>query len=231
MKYPVFFVILLFSSASHAALLLEDWAFNIDGTLSEDYRGDDFPLDGTLDDGLGTLSLEITGEGGHRVLGFFDFEIAEDTNTFFNEFGLATGNVGIGQSWEIDEPGFKFGDIYDHVVIIDAVLDNTTGVTQGNEEDVAFAMGWDFSLLSDDVATIEYVITDVLPTSDFFLTQTDPDLNESIYFYSSLSIATTGTPSGPDVPPTEVPEPYTLPLVLLGLLGLWLRAGTRARVD
>ncbi len=185
---------------------LEDWAFNIDGVVSENFFGDPLPTTGSLVDGLGTLSLSLTGGGARNVIGFFDFEIFEDFNTFFNESGAATGTLAVGQSWEIDEPGFVFGDIYDNTLL--GSLDNSNGVTAGFEDDVAFALGWDFVLLDDDVATIDYIFTDILPTADFFLTQTDPDLGESIYFYSVLDVVSTGDP-------VDVPEPPVLLLMFL----------------
>lgn len=197
---------------------LEDWIFNIDGTIHEQFAGDPLPTTGALVEGLGTLSLDVTGGGSHSVIGYFDFEIFEDFNTFFNESGAATGVPAIGQSWEVDEPGFIFGDIVDNVFA--GSLDNSVGVTPGNEDDVAFAIGWDFSLLDGDTSSIDFIITDMLPTVDFFLTQTDPDLVESIYFYSVLNIQTTGDPAGPTV---VVPEPPTIYLMLTALLCLFLK--------
>jgi len=197
---------------------LEDWIFNIDGTIHENFVGDPLPTTGVLVDGLGTLSLDVTGGGLHSVIGYFDFEIFETFNTFFNESGAATGVPAIGQSWEVDEPGFVFGDIIDNVFA--GSLDNSVSVTPGNEDDVAFAIGWDFSLLDGDIASMDFIFTDILPTVDFFLTQTDPDLGQSIYFYSSLNIQTTGSPVGPQV----VPEPPVLYLMMLALLGLFLKS-------
>lgn len=198
---------------------LEDWIFNIDGTLHEDFFGDPLPTTGSLVDGLGKLSLEITGNGSHSVIGYFDYEMFEDFNTFFNESGAATGLPAIGQSWEVDEPGFVFGDIVDNVFA--GSLDNSVGVPPGSEDDVAFAIGWDFSLFAGDIASIDFVITDILPTVDFFLTQTDPDLGQSIYFYSSLDVQTTGGPPGPTI---DVPEPPTLYLIFTALLCLLLKS-------
>jgi len=201
---------------------LEDWVFNIDGTTSENFFGDPLPTTGSLVDGLGTLSLEITGSGTHNVIGYFDFEIFEDFNTFFNESGFETGAPAIGQSWEIDEPGFIFGDIVDNVIA--GSLDNSNGVPAGFEDDVALALGWDFSLLDGDIASIDYVVTSILPTVDFFLTQTDPDLGEAIYFYSKLDIQTSGGPPGPKPGPNiNVPEPPVLYLMITALLCLLLQ--------
>lgn len=215
----MFFMLLSQSSIVHATLdrSLEDWAFNIDGNVSEASFGDPNPATGTLVDGLGTLSVDVTGLGSHSVIGFLDFELFEGFNTFYNEFGVATGTPQIGQSWEIDEPGFIFGDIYDNV--LNGSLDNSNGVSAGFEDDVSIAFGWDFSLFANDLATISFTITDILPTVDFFLTQTDPDLNQSIYFYSALDIQITGGPAGP----ATIPEPSVLYLLLFAGFGLLIQ--------
>ena len=202
-------------SANSFEISLEDWVFNIDGAVSEAFNGDLMPTTGDLVDGLGTLSLDITGAGTHSVIAYLDFEIFEDINTFFNESGSATGTPEIGQSWEIDEPGFFFGDIVDNA--LGGSLDNSNGVPAGSEDDTAFAIGWDFALLAGDVASIDFVITDLLPSADFFLTQTDPDVGQSLYFYSTLDIATTGGPPGPTV---TVPEPPLPVLLVFGALGI-----------
>ena len=212
----VLFFLQLQSANAVPITSLEDWVFNVDGVISEDFFGDSIPTTGALANGLGTLSLEVTGGGAHNIIGYFDFEIFEDFNTFFNESGSATGSPAIGQSWEIDEPGFIFGDIVDNVFA--GSLDNANGVAVGFEDDVAIGLGWDFVLLDDDIATIDYVFTDVLPTADFFLTQTDPDLGESIYFYSALDVVSAGGPPGPQPDPVNVPEPPVMYLILLALL-------------
>lgn len=208
---------------------LEDWVFNIDGVTSENFFGDTIPASGSLVDGLGTLSLEITGGGAHNVIGYFDFEIFEDINTFFNESGSETGTPAIGQSWEIDEPGFVFGDIVNNVLV--GSLDNSNAVTAGFEDDVAFALGWDFVLLDDDIATIDYIFSGMPPIVDFFLTQTDPDLGESIYFYSVLDVVSVGGPPGPQPDPVNVPEPPILYLILVALSFMCLQLILRRRVE
>lgn len=215
-------LIVCFSPPSTHAVLLNDWVFNIDGTISENLYGDPIPTTGTLDDGLGALSLEITGAGAHNVIGFFDFEVDQNSNTYFNEYGLVTGSPAAGQSWEIDEPGWVFGDIVMYNVY-DGVLDNTNAVPIGTQSDVSFAIGWNFSLLPDDVAVIDYVFSDILPTAEFFLTQVDPNSGSEFYFYSGLSIQTSGGPPGPTPTPSPIPEPGTAILFLTGLLLLRLK--------
>lgn len=216
-------LILCFAPPSARAVLLYDWVFNIDGTVYDSYYWDPNPATGSLDNGLGALSLEITGAGAHNVIGYFDFEVDQNTNTYYNEYGLATGAPGAGQSWEIDEPGWVFGDIVDNVYA--GALDNGNGVPSGSEEDVSFAIGWSFSLLPGDVAMIDYVFTDLLPAEGFYLAQVDAYSEAVFYFNSDLSIETSGGPPGPAASP--VPEPGTAVLLLTGLLVL-RRSGRRA---
>ena len=203
----------LFSQYASAGVMV-DWIVNVDGAISENYNGDPLPLTGELTDGFGTLSMKVTGEGFHSVIGFFDFEIDQQVNTFFNESGSATGTAAAGQSWEIDEPGYLFGDIVDNVY--SGSLDNSNGVPVGAEDDMSFAMGWDFSLQADDMAIIDFIFTDILPSVDFFISHFDADSNSEFYFYSALSIQNSGAPVVPPV--TSVDEPSTLVIMFIGLL-------------
>jgi len=163
--------------AKAASIGLFDYAFNIDGTIYE--IGDSLPgiLDASDFDfstGLGSISITIDGEGDHYVLAFFDHEIDEEENTYFNEVGSATGTPAPGQSWEIDEPGWVDGDIYQN--FRNNSLDNSIGISiWGNTDfpdDVSMAMGWVFTL--DSIlqrAIINFTITEIIPTSGFYLTQ------------------------------------------------------------
>ncbi len=218
-----FLLICLTAPSAHGVLLV-DWIFNVDNQISDNVYGDPMPADSTLDDGLGTMSLEVTGAGVHNVIGFFDYEILQAANTYYNEYGETTGTPGAGQSWEIDEIGWNFGDVVDNVYA--GGLDNTNGMPFGVYDDMSFAMGWDFSLLDGDIARIDYIFTDEMPSVDFYLTQIDPDAAYQFYFYSELVIESAGGPQGPTPDPdtgtNPVPEPGTAMLVLTGgLLTVW----------
>lgn len=198
-----------------ATVDLEDWIFNVDGITHEAYFGDALPTSGDLIDGLGTLSLEVSGAGNHNIISFFDFEIDQYSNTFYNESGEAVGTPSLGQSWEIDEPKYFFGDIIDNVLI--GMLDNSNAIPSGLEEDVGLALGWDFELLAGQTATIDFVFTDALPSTGFYLNQYDSDSDFSLYFYSTLNISGGAVTH---VPVTTVDEPSALLLALAGGLGM-----------
>ena len=110
------FLCIGYSTAS-ALPVLAEYAVNIDGTVSYISLGDPVPAevdDSLFDDGtgLGTITITITGPGEHDILGFFDHEIDEATNTFFNEYGEAVGAPETGQrhrffsdSWTVQRGG------------------------------------------------------------------------------------------------------------------------------
>jgi hypothetical protein len=220
-------VLAVATSPSHAAVFdLYQWVFNIDGTVYESgnypvTNGDPLPgaISGSLDsNGFGALNTSITGAGNHSFVAFLDFEIDEATNTFSNEFGSANGTVAAGQSWQIDDPWN--GNIYFNT--LDGALDNTNYVPVGSENDVSFALGWDFALSAGETASIDLFLSDILNTTDFYLAHTDAqagpafDQIANIFAWSTLAIG--GTPP----PPTGVPEPNALALLGIGLVGFGL---------
>lgn len=220
------FLLLCASPGSAAVISLFDWAFNVDKTV---YVASDFLPAGLnasgfdWDTGLGTLEWTISGPGAHSVLAFFDHEIDEKINSFYNEYGATSGSPAAGQSWEIDEPGYVFGDIYSNFE--NGTLDNSNGVPINAPDDVSLAIGWEFSLADDEEAVIEMVLSTTMPGSGFFLAQYDPyptngiayfaannHAATAIYFHSSLI---TGTPGE-----QPIPEPSTVLLLGAGLIGV-----------
>jgi len=207
-------------SANAAIIGLYDWGVNIDGTVSEiGLLGD--PIPGSVDvsgfnqtSGLGRIDIFFSGAGAHNALTFVDHEIDEAINTFFNENGTSSGGaLGAGQTAEIDEPGFVFGDIYTN--FLNNSLDNTNSLLPGNEDDVSMAIGWDFTLGADEVAVASFFTSLTNDSGGLFtLEQNDPDSSPvgaqggtSIFFWSDL-----------DIGPAGLPEPGTLGLALFGML-------------
>lgn len=208
----VFGVFLLVSNALPgwaAVVTLKEWAYYLDGVIYDPFDSDFMPVTGNLTDGLGTLTWATSAAGYHKFIAFYDFDIDEEINGFSNETAISYGTVFRGQSWEIDEPGYAFGDVYDNTLA--GSLDNTNTLL-GMKDDVAMALGWDFILDEGQIALITLLITDQTPEFGFYLRQHDPDSNSSIYISSTLDIA------------APVPEPCSALLLSAGLLVL---AGVR----
>jgi len=196
----------LAAPAAATGIVLYDWAYYVDGDVYEYFLGDSMPTTGSLADGLGTLTWSTSTPGSHTFIAFFDHEIDEDINTYFNENGDTNGVLAAGQSWEIDEPGYVYGDIYDNVLA--GALDNTNAVPGSDPDDVSMAMGWDFSIVAGEEAFITLFLSDTAPAG-FYLQQIDPDSQANIFFSSTLDIRGVG-----------VPEPATMLLLGSGLLGI-----------
>jgi hypothetical protein len=185
-----------------ATITLAEYGVNVDGNLAS--AGVDESLFDTST-GLGAIRVTVSGAGPHSVLAYVDHEIDEVSNTFFNELGGTSGSPAPGESWEIDEPGWVFGDIYTNFVA--GALDNSSGLT--GPDDVSMALGWDFSLMAGETGHVLFTLTETKPPGGFYLWQYDPDSDAYVYFTSALTIR-----GG------QVPEPGILLLLGTGLLGL-----------
>lgn len=213
------------SPANAASINLFSFALNVDGTTYcplgcantvSDLSGVPGVNDSGFDytSGLGNISVSITGTGTHSMVSFFDHDIDETMNGFFNETGATSGAAAAGQSWEIDEPGFFGGDIFNNMLA--SSLDNGIFVSPATPpEDVSMAMGWDFSLADGELAIISMMLSEIEPASGFYLIHSDPQSNANLYFSSTLSI----------VDPSDVPEPGILALIAVGLIGFARKRG------
>jgi len=214
----------LASASAEAGIInldLFEWAVDIDGAVADSAFSDPIPAGVNIagfdtNIGLGTVTVSLSGAGSHHVGLFVDHEIDEPTNTLFNEYGSTTGSAAAGQSWEIDEPGYVFGDIYDNFYL--SSLDNTNGVPAALADDVSMALAWDYILSPLESSLVSFTVSDVAPGSGFYLMQNDPDSQYSLYFTSSLAVRT-------------VPEPATVFLMGVGLAALGFVYRHRSRVN
>jgi len=163
---------------------LFDYGFHHNGNIIG--YGEALPSGGSFDTvtGLGSVIFDVTAPGSHSVLLFLDHEFSEATNTSYNELGeVSSTSPPAGLSWEIDEPGYLFGDIFDHFLF--NALDNTVGTT--SPEDVSMSLGWDFEVVDGQRARVRFDVSASDPQG-FNLSHFDPDSGERIYFTSSLLI-------------------------------------------
>ena len=181
-------------------VVLFEWIFNIDGTISDSLLGDPVPP-GVSDagfnysTGLGTLTVSVSGAGSHVVGLFLDHEI--------------------------DEPEYVFGDIYTNFTA--GTLDDSNGVPSSSPDDVSMALLWNFLLAAGETATLTFTVTDVAPLSGFYLSQTDPDSPYAIYMTGGLGI--TGGPVGVPEPTSLI----ILAAGLAGLAAASLRSRSSRR--
>jgi hypothetical protein len=224
MKNITYLVIGLFalslSTQSKASITLFEWGFNIDGTVTSSGI-DDLPGNSMLDgSGLGSIAFDVVGAGDHFVKAYFDFEFDEGNNSFFNEFARTGGVLDAGQSFEIDEPGDVFGDIFDNFSSSSAMFDNENAVPESAPDDVSFGIAWNFSLAANQTATLSFSLAEVLSAlpNAFFIEHVDPDIApnsgvpSSLFFSSNLNISSINNPPG------NVSSPSAVALLLAGLL-------------
>lgn len=156
------------------------------------------------------------------VLFFLDAEWDFEQNLVSNEhaeflgLGLPVG-APLGAvapvGWEIDEPGYVFGDIYENVAFLGTV-DNTNAVPSSDPDDVSLAFRWSLASLAPGESfsiTIQHLTALTLGIGHF-----DADSLAEFYVNGYMEVQTNPEPpTGP-----EVPEPSTWAMAAMGLVGI-----------
>jgi hypothetical protein len=210
-----------------------DWGFNVDGNYQAISLSDDpahnspasIPnlIISNSEPGLETFQITVNGAGNHNIASFFDYEIDEGLNTYFNEQGQTVGDpMDINPpnallTWEVDEPGYDnnihVGDIFYNFknnTYDNTIFDNNPTMIN----DVSVGLGWNFTLANDEFAIATFKVSEAAPDSRFYISQIDPDSHKNLYFTTSMTIGGGGH---------NVPEPATYSMLVfgLGLVGLF----------
>jgi hypothetical protein len=229
------FVFLLFTSNVFAdAILLYDWGVNLNGNVissSSSLPGNVTFSNDFFETGLGTVTMTFDSPTPQNfsVAMFFDHEIIQEDNTFFNEYGAIEGTPTDSRLlYEIDEPGWGngeyTGDIYenfsnfatsgfDNQIFYDGYTDTYLSDFENPiSDDVSMAIGWNFTLNGNETAVLEYTVSSSTPTTGFYLAQLDRNSNGTgVYLQSRLNISS-----------ANVPEPNILSLFGMGIVSLFL---------
>ncbi len=134
---------------------------------------------------------------------------AQTIEAYTDEYGTQQGSIGNGStdplpdSWEIDEPGYVFGDIMDNLLI--GSLDKTAAVSKDFPEDVSYALAFDLQELSpSEKAIVEIMLSvDGQSLNSFSLQHHDQKITESLTF-SGRVVGYTGIASPASTPSTTL---------------------------
>lgn len=148
---------------------------------------------------------------GVTFVSFVDAEIDETLNTFFNEWAETQGVLAPGQSFEVDEPGFLFGDVFTNARA--ASLDGTNAVPASAPDDVSMALAFAIpGLAPGQIARFELMLSeDGDSLGGFAIRQRDADARSAGTVITFSGVA------------SIVPEPGTAALLALGAAALALR--------
>jgi hypothetical protein len=231
-RFALFMFIASLAEGAPIAISQAGAFFHGNGVLISQLDGTSAGYFSTLDaDNHGSFGWSITNTSGVPITNaaiflFLDAELDSVLNTYFNEFGTfvsltlppsaPVGATAAG-SWEIDEPGFVFGDIFNN--LLTGTLDNTNAVPFSAPDDVSLALGFGLGTLNPGQTAT--VTGQIRLTNIGGLSHSDPGSNYQFYFngFSTLDQAA----------PTGVPEPSSWgPLSAIALAFITRRVFARS---
>jgi hypothetical protein len=162
------------------------------------------------------LSYELTNISastltGVTFLSFLDADIDNAINTYFDEYAVTAGSLAAGQNFEVDEPGYLFGDIYENLLI--GSLDGTNAIPIGNPDDVSMALSFELAPLASGQKTIMQIMISEAGNSigSFAIRQADIDPG------SATQITYSGRAFSPAVPEPSAALLYTAGMLLVSV--------------
>ncbi len=226
-------VMLAATFSANAQTTLSEVIFNEDGTPTDEHPNTSSPISApgvTVSgfgnsgvpsagppyylSGLGTLQYTVTGAGPHDFISFLDDE-ADYANGFAHDYGFVGDLAGQPSylSYEIGNPGPVGNNAYNSGVGDDELANGND--TPLGDTDISFALGFDFTLAAGQTATIDLSLSSTVPSSGFYLGQTNVFDNgaDAVYYSGLLSITSPSAPGVPDNGATWI-------FMLLGLAGL-----------
>jgi hypothetical protein len=215
------------------AVDLQEWGFNVNGTIIDNLNGDavtDLPAyvnysGFDFNTGLGTVTVTFSAPGTYAIAVMFDHEMNQTINGFMDEYASQTGFRVTGQSFQMETPL----DVYDYFSAFNAITPLENAVEFGpaqdgsgnpiqDPNDQSMALGQIFDLVAGQTGVLTFTVDRAAPASGMYLQQFDQGFQGtglpgdpsadpgSIYFSSNLTVRN-----------ESVPEPSTLVLVLEGL--------------
>jgi hypothetical protein len=170
----------------------------------------------------GTFGWTFANAGGTtlhdvRFFAFLDADIDREVNTFFNEYGEfislspPPGSPPLAiaaSSWEINEPGFLFGDILNN--LLSGTLANSNSVPSSAPDDVALALGFSVGTVAAGQTITGILQVSLSEIGGLHQIDTASDYRFYVNGYAQVTETTA------DV----VPEPATLGLTAFALVVL-----------
>jgi len=231
-KRPFLVIALLLAGGTmaSAATVLDGWAVNLDGLfVSFDNfsvataanipnRDEQSTFDaGTIDvagglgqigpggTGLGTLGINVFGEGTHTVLVLLDLHIDTGDFSFFDEFAGTSGSVPTGLTWQIDDP---YNSNIAANVAAGGALPNINALPNPSGGDVSVALAYTF--------LVPHLQGGTRVNFNVSFTSGTPELNPSTFYILQNSNEAPGTiafSAGLEA----IPEPSGWVLIVGGL--------------